>query len=92
MLWASGTWTVITINSIIDFVYASNMVFYKIKPDEHDNGPLYGGALKFSKEHPDLMIIRRLYAIEAWLVSVPAGVGITLTPFLWYLTIMAWPL
>jgi hypothetical protein len=90
MLWAAIVATVLTVNSGINFIYASDMVFDELKPEGH-SGPLGDAASELVEDDPNLMITRRLYAIEAWLTSWPAGVGAAVTPFLWYYTIMAWP-
>lgn len=84
-LWASLTVTALTANSVVNFLYASNMVFNVLKPEGHE-GPLYDKAVDLIESHPELMLARRLYAIEAWLTSVPAGLGIALVPLLWLYT------
>lgn len=46
-----------------EFLYASYQVFFALAPDG-SIGPLFGAA---SELPPDLLLARRLYAIEAWI-------------------------
>lgn len=88
--WASLVVLVVTINSTINFLYASKMVFHVMKPPGH-SGPLYENAIKFAKTEPEIMINRRIYAVEAWLTSWVAAAGAAMSPWLWYMTFLAWP-
>lgn len=90
-LWASIVIAGLTVNSGINFLYASKMIFEVMRPKDHD-GPLHEKAVQFAEQHPEIMMARRAYAIEAWLTSWVAAVGAAFSPWLWYLTYLSWPL
>jgi hypothetical protein len=60
---------VILINLAVEVAYCAYMVFFVLRP-EGVSGPLFAKALELP---PNLVIMRRLYAIEHWMTF-----GITL--------------
>lgn len=88
--WAAFVLTSLSLNNLINFLYASKMIFEVMRPADHD-GPLDKKALQFAKKHPEVMIARRIYAIEACITSGIAGVCGAVAPALWYMTYLSWP-
>ena len=67
-------WLII-INFIIEIVYASYVIFVVLKP-EMGGGPLMEQAKSIDM---DLMMRRRLYAIECWLAIAGLSIYLALT-------------
>jgi len=66
-------WAII-INFMIEIVYANYMIFTVFSPDEA--GPLFDRAKSFPFE---MMMTRRLYAVEAWLAIVGLSIYLAIT-------------
>ena len=60
-LWSAIHWFII-VNFLIQIAYGFYMVFFEVTPPGH-SGPLFGAAGKLD---PELMMIRRAYALETW--------------------------
>ncbi len=67
-------WAII-VNFVVQIGYAAYMVFGVLKPPGID-GPLYEAALTIPHE---LMVTRRLYAIEFWIAMVGLAIYLALT-------------
>ena len=65
---------VIIINFAIEIAYANYMIFSVFSPPEA--GPLFDKAKSFPFE---MMMTRRLYAVEAWLAIVGLSVYLAIT-------------
>ena len=70
-----GIHWLIIVNFIIEIVYASYMIFSVLQPDS-GGGPLAARALEIPHE---LMVTRRLYAIECWLAIGGLAVYLAIT-------------
>lgn len=67
-------WAIIA-NFAFEMAYAGYMVFAVIKPELHA-GPLFAAA----KDMPfELMVTRRLYAIEFWIATAGLAIYLALT-------------
>jgi hypothetical protein len=67
-------WAII-VNFVIEIAYAGYMVFTVLKPPGH-SGPLFERALEIPHE---LMVMRRLYAIECWIAMAGLAIYLALT-------------
>ncbi len=65
---------VIIINFVIEIAYANYMIFSVFSPPEA--GPLFDKAKSFPFE---MMMTRRLYAVEAWLAIVGLSIYLAIT-------------
>jgi len=65
---------VIIINFAVEIVYANYMIFSVFSPAEA--GPLFDKAKSFPFE---MMMTRRLYAVEAWLAIVGLSIYLAIT-------------
>ena len=65
---------VIIINFVIEIAYANYMIFSLFSPPEA--GPLFDRAKSFPFE---MMMTRRLYAVEAWLAIVGLSIYLGIT-------------
>ena len=70
-------WVVIA-NFVLEIGYASYMVFFVIVP-EGVSGPLGKAALTMPH---DMMVTRRLYAIETWIAVAGLAIYLALTEYL----------
>jgi hypothetical protein len=70
-----GVHWVIIINFLIEIAYAGYLVFAVLKPPGVD-GPLFDKALEIPHE---LMVTRRLYAIEFWIATAGLAIYLALT-------------
>ena len=71
--WRLIHWLII-LNLVLEIVYASAMVFFVIAPD--GGGPLGARALDMPFE---MMVTRRLYAVEAWIAIGALSIYLGLT-------------
>lgn len=70
-------WAII-LTLVQEFLYASYMIFFVVRPESHQ-GPLLAKA----KEIPfELMVTRRLYAIEAWIAFGALAIYLAITVIL----------
>ena len=60
---------------LIQSVYAGYQVFFVVVPPDHA-GPLFGRAMTMD---PDLMMVRRMYAMEAWVAFVGLAIYLGIT-------------
>lgn len=67
-------WAII-VNFLIEIAYAGYVVFSVLKPAGH-SGPLFEKALEIPHE---LMVTRRLYAIEFWIAMAGLAIYLALT-------------
>jgi len=67
-------WAII-LNFLIEIAYAGYLVFAVLKPPGID-GPLFDKALEIPHE---LMVTRRLYAIEFWIATAGLAIYLALT-------------
>ncbi len=67
-------WIIIA-NFVFEMVYAGYMVFSVIKPEGHQ-GPLWAAAKTMPFE---MMVTRRLYAIEFWIATAGLALYLALT-------------
>lgn len=67
-------WAII-VNFLIEIAYAGYVVFAVLKPAGH-SGPLFEKALEIPHE---LMVTRRLYAIEFWIAMAGLAIYLALT-------------
>lgn len=67
-------WAII-VNFVIEIAYAGYVVFSVLKPAGH-SGPLFEKALEIPHE---LMVTRRLYAIEFWIAMAGLAIYLALT-------------
>ncbi len=65
---------VIIVNFVIEIAYANYMIFSVFSPPEA--GPLFDRAATFPFE---MMMTRRLYAVEAWLAIVGLSIYLAIT-------------
>jgi hypothetical protein len=65
----------IILNFAVEVIYAGYMVFAVIKP-EGVTGPLFGAAQQLPFE---MMVTRRLYAIEFWIATAGLSLYLALT-------------
>jgi hypothetical protein len=72
-IWKVLHWVII-VNFLLEIFYAAYMVFFKVG----GGGPLFGRAGKISFE---LMVTRRLYAIESWLAIGGLAIYLAITEF-----------
>ena len=70
-----GIHWVIILNFLIEIAYAGYLVFAVLKPPGID-GPLFDKALEIPHE---LMVTRRLYAIEFWIATAGLAIYLALT-------------
>lgn len=76
-----GHWLIIA-NFLSNILYASFQLFYTLRP-EGVSGPLWGAAKHIPHE---LLVARRLYAIEVWICIGSLAIYLALTeilPRLW---------
>ena len=66
---------IIIINFVVEIVYASYIIFVVLKP-EMGGGPLMEQAKSIDM---DLMMRRRLYAIECWLAIAGLSIYLAIT-------------
>ena len=64
----------IIINFAVEIIYANYMIFSVFSPPEA--GPLFDRAADFPFE---MMVTRRLYAVEAWLAIVGLAIYLAIT-------------
>ncbi|MBT6176397.1 MAG: hypothetical protein HOI23_04050 [Deltaproteobacteria bacterium] len=64
----------IIINFAVEIIYANYMIFSVFSPAE--GGPLFDRAATFPIE---MMVTRRLYAVEAWLAIVGLSIYLAIT-------------
>lgn len=57
----------IIINFVVEMIYAQYQIFFKLVPLGGSPGPLFGASQTITFE---LMVTRRLYAVEFWLATV----------------------
>ncbi len=63
-------------NMLLEVIYAGYMVLVVVKPEGMPAGPLWNAA----KTMPfDMMVTRRLYAVEFWIAFVGLAVYLALT-------------
>lgn len=67
-------WAIIA-NFVVEIAYAGYVVFAVLAPPGH-SGPLFEKALEIPHE---LMVTRRLYAIEFWIATVGLAIYLALT-------------
>lgn len=67
-------WAII-VNFVVEIAYAGYVVFAVLAPPGH-SGPLFEKALEIPHE---LMVTRRLYAIEFWIATVGLAIYLALT-------------
>jgi hypothetical protein len=67
-------WAII-VNFVIEIAYAGYVVFAVLKPPGH-SGPLFEKALEIPHE---LMVTRRLYALEFWIAMAALAIYLALT-------------
>ena len=67
-------WAII-VNFVIEIAYAGYVVFAVLAPPGH-SGPLFEKALEIPHE---LMVTRRLYALEFWLAMAGLAIYLALT-------------
>lgn len=65
---------IIIVNFLLEIVYAGYMVFFKVG----GGGPLFGRANAVSFE---IMVTRRLYAIECWIAIAGLSIYLAVTEF-----------
>ena len=73
-LWSAIHWFII-VNFLIQIAYGFYMVFFEVTPPGH-SGPLFGAAGKLD---PELMMIRRAYALETWVAIGGLSVYLAIT-------------
>lgn len=66
----------IVANLAVEFLYASYQVFFVVVPPGHPGGPLFGAAEGLDHE---LMVTRRLYALEGWVAFGALAVYLAVT-------------
>ena len=66
---------IIIVHFAIEIAYAGYMVFSVLQP-ESGGGPLMGRALEIPHE---LMVTRRLYAIECWIATAGLAIYLAIT-------------
>ena len=86
LVWAALVCTITAINSGIGYFYAAKLVFDELRP-EGISGPLADQAAEVAQSHPEIMVARRLYAIETWLINGVAAASSALAPLLWWLVL-----
>lgn len=64
---------IIIINFVTEIMYGMYQTFWALRPENGQPGPLWGQSTEISYE---LMVTRRLYAIETWIAI--AGLAIYL--------------
>jgi hypothetical protein len=64
----------IIINFAVEIIYANYMIFSVFSPP--DAGPLFDRAATFPFE---MMVTRRLYAVEAWLAIIGLSIYLAIT-------------
>jgi hypothetical protein len=72
LIWVILHW-IIVVNFLFEIFYGMYQVFFKLIPPGGSPGPLMGSSTQISFE---LMVSRRLYAIETWIAI--AGLAIYL--------------
>ncbi len=70
-------WLII-VNFVLQIGYGAGMVFFVVRPDDV-SGPLYGAASAVPFE---LMVTRRLYALETWVAIAGLAIYLGLTEVL----------
>ncbi len=70
---------VIIVSFIVNVAYGAYQVFVVLKPDTGHVGPLFGAAQSIP---PELVMMRRAYAIEVWLCIVGVCLYLAITEFL----------
>ncbi len=70
-----GLHVVIIAHFAFQLAYSGYMVFFVLRPEGID-GPLFAAALEIPHE---LMVTRRLYAIEHWIAAAGLAVYLALT-------------
>ena len=70
---------VIIVNFLLNVLYGTAQVFFVLAPEGSSGLPLFGAARKID---PDLMIARRLYAVEVWISIGALCVYLALTEYL----------
>jgi len=70
-------WAII-VNFLVNIFYGSFQLFVTLKPEGVD-GPLWGAAKSIPHE---LLVARRLYAIEVWICIAGLAIYLALTEFL----------
>jgi len=73
-LWTWIHW-IIVVNFLIQIAYGSYMVFFEITPPGH-SGPLFGASGKLD---PELMMVRRAYALETWVALAGLSIYLAIT-------------
>ena len=73
-LWSVIHWVII-VNFLIQIAYGFYMVFFEVTPPGH-SGPLFGAAGTLD---PDLMMIRRAYALETWVAIGGLSIYLAIT-------------
>lgn len=68
---------IILLNFLFEIFYAGYMVFFVVRP-EGPPGPLYAAAKAIPFE---MMVTRRLYAIEFWIAFAGLALYLALTEF-----------
>jgi hypothetical protein len=66
------------VNFAVNVLYAAYQVFFVLVPEGH-LGPLGAAASEVS---PDLMMTRRMYAIEAWISIAGLAIYLAITEYL----------
>lgn len=69
-LWQLLNWVII-LNFLFQIIYGFSQVFFVLLPPSGTPGPLFFQSMEISHE---LMIARRLYAIETWIAIVGLAV------------------
>ncbi|RME86475.1 MAG: hypothetical protein D6785_03320, partial [Planctomycetota bacterium] len=69
-------WLII-LNFLVQILYSASMVFFVVRP-EGVRGPLLGSAKNMAFE---MMVTRRLYAIEFWIAFSGLAIYLALTEF-----------
>ena len=74
IIWLGIHWLII-LHFLGEIIYAGYMVFAVLQPDGH-SGPLMGQATQIPFE---LMVTRRLYALECWVATAGLAIYLAIT-------------
>ena len=73
-VWRVIHWIII-LHFLVEIVYCGHLIFSVLQPEGH-SGPLMGQATQIPFE---LMVTRRLYAIECWIATAGLAVYLAIT-------------
>lgn len=78
-LWLQAIHWLLIVNFLVNMAYGSYQIFVVLAPEGGGSGPLWGAARDLPHE---LLVARRLYALEVWVSTAGLAVYLAVTEVL----------